>query len=152
MIPIPMPAWYEAAVCAQIGSDYWYPEKGCGSNKAKEVCAACPVRSECLEYALDNGERFGVWGGKSERERRRLGNRRHCRECDGLIAADASTAERYCSDECRRVSRRKAEAECEKAYGCIQCGTPATALRCHACAHRHQVEQVMTRAQTKAAA
>ena len=50
----------------------FFPEKGGSTREAKGVCASCEVRAECLEYALMNDERFGIWGGLSERERRRL--------------------------------------------------------------------------------
>jgi predicted Fe-S protein YdhL (DUF1289 family) len=62
--------WRERAVCAQTDPDAFFPEKGQSTREAKRVCAGCEVRSECLQYALDNDERFGVWGGLSERERR----------------------------------------------------------------------------------
>ncbi len=52
-----------------------FPEKGGSTREAKRVCLSCDVRSECLEYALAHDERFGIWGGLSERERRRLKRR-----------------------------------------------------------------------------
>ena len=64
--------WQERALCAQTDPEVFHPEKGGSTREAKRVCMACPVRAECLRYALDNDERFGVWGGLSERERRRL--------------------------------------------------------------------------------
>jgi WhiB family transcriptional regulator, redox-sensing transcriptional regulator len=65
-------SWQDQAVCAEVGGDFWFPEKGGSTREPKKVCHACPVRAECLEYALKHDERFGVWGGLSERERRRL--------------------------------------------------------------------------------
>lgn len=65
-------AWQEQALCAQTDPEAFFPEKGGSTREAKRVCAACEVKSECLEYALKNDERFGIWGGLSERERRRL--------------------------------------------------------------------------------
>ena len=53
----------------------FFPEKGGSTREAKKVCVGCEVRSECLEYALANDERFGIWGGLSERERRKLKKR-----------------------------------------------------------------------------
>ncbi len=50
----------------------FFPEKGGSTREAKRICLGCEVRDECLEYALANDERFGIWGGLSERERRRL--------------------------------------------------------------------------------
>ena len=64
--------WQDRALCAQVTGDMFFPEKGEPSAAAKRVCRICEVRAECLEYALEHDERFGVWGGMSERERRRL--------------------------------------------------------------------------------
>jgi len=69
---ISVPAWTDRALCAQTDPEAFFPEKGASSRQAKKVCMACPVRTECLEYALLNDERFGIWGGKSEQERRRI--------------------------------------------------------------------------------
>ncbi|SLN01148.1 Sporulation regulatory protein WhiB [Brevibacterium yomogidense] len=65
-------AWQDQALCAQTDPEAFFPEKGGSTREAKKVCSSCDVRSECLEYALSNDERFGIWGGLSERERRRL--------------------------------------------------------------------------------
>ena len=68
-------AWQERALCAQTDPEAFFPEKGGSTREAKRVCLSCDVRSECLEYALGHDERFGIWGGLSERERRRLKRR-----------------------------------------------------------------------------
>ncbi|MDO5049516.1 MAG: WhiB family transcriptional regulator [Actinomycetaceae bacterium] len=68
-------AWQEHALCAQTDPEAFFPEKGGSTREAKAVCASCEVRAECLEYALENDERFGIWGGMSERERRRFKRR-----------------------------------------------------------------------------
>ena len=68
-------AWQEDALCAQTDPEAFFPEKGGSTRDAKRICAQCTVRSECLEYALNNDERVGIWGGLSERERRRLRKR-----------------------------------------------------------------------------
>ena len=67
--------WQERALCAQTDPEAFFPEKGGSTREAKRVCMSCDVRSECLEYALAHDERFGIWGGLSERERRRLKRR-----------------------------------------------------------------------------
>lgn len=67
--------WQERALCAQTDPEAFFPEKGGSTREAKKVCVACEVRAECLEYALSNDERFGIWGGLSERERRKLKRR-----------------------------------------------------------------------------
>lgn len=66
------PDWQEKALCAQTDPEAFFPEKGGSTREAKRICAGCEVRAECLEYALAFDERFGIWGGLSERERRRL--------------------------------------------------------------------------------
>jgi WhiB family redox-sensing transcriptional regulator len=60
------------ALCAQVDTELFFPEKGSSVRSAKTVCRRCDVRKECLEYAINTGQRFGVWGGKTERERRSL--------------------------------------------------------------------------------
>ena len=65
-------AWQSDALCAQTDPEAFFPEKGGSTRDAKKICASCPVRAQCLEYALANDERFGIWGGLSERERRKL--------------------------------------------------------------------------------
>jgi WhiB family redox-sensing transcriptional regulator len=63
--------WQERALCAQTDPEAFFPEKGGSTREAKRICSGCEVRVECLEYALANDERFGIWGGMSERERRK---------------------------------------------------------------------------------
>ncbi len=67
--------WQERALCAQTDPEAFFPEKGGSTREAKRVCLTCDVRDECLEYALGHDERFGIWGGMSERERRKLKKR-----------------------------------------------------------------------------
>ena len=64
--------WQERALCAQTDPEAFFPEKGGSTREAKKVCLTCDVRNECLESALMKDERFGIWGGLSERERRKL--------------------------------------------------------------------------------
>ena len=66
------PQWQEKALCAQTDPEAFFPEKGGSTREAKRICLGCEVRDACLDYALANDERFGIWGGLSERERRRL--------------------------------------------------------------------------------
>jgi WhiB family redox-sensing transcriptional regulator len=65
-------SWQDQANCLGVDPDLFFPERGASTREAKEVCRGCVVREDCLEYALTNGEKFGIWGGMSERERRRL--------------------------------------------------------------------------------
>jgi WhiB family redox-sensing transcriptional regulator len=68
-------AWQTDALCAQTDPEAFFPEKGGSTRDAKRICGSCDVRGECLDYALHNDERFGIWGGLSERERRKLKRR-----------------------------------------------------------------------------
>lgn len=67
--------WQSDALCAQTDPEAFFPEKGGSTRDAKRICTSCDVRAQCLEYALHNDERFGIWGGLSERERRKLKRR-----------------------------------------------------------------------------
>lgn len=64
--------WQDYGNCLGVDPDLFFPERGASTREAKAVCRACVVREDCLEYALQNGEKFGIWGGMSERERRRI--------------------------------------------------------------------------------
>lgn len=69
--------WMPHAACRGAPDQtLWFPERGASTRVAKEICAACPVQEPCLDYALRASETHGIWGGKSERERRRLRRRR----------------------------------------------------------------------------
>jgi WhiB family redox-sensing transcriptional regulator len=68
--------WQEEANCLGVDPDLFFPERGASTREAKSVCRSCEVRVECLEYALSHAEKFGIWGGLSERERRRVRRQR----------------------------------------------------------------------------
>jgi WhiB family redox-sensing transcriptional regulator len=69
-------AWQDYANCRGADADLFFPERGASTRKAKAICAACEVRTQCLDYAISQGEKFGIWGGLSERERRRVRRQR----------------------------------------------------------------------------
>lgn len=83
------PSWSADAACQEHPEVDFFPDRGTDTRSAKAVCAGCLVRSECLAYALEHRERHGIWGGTSERERRRMRTsaprvkveRRPCVEC-----------------------------------------------------------------------
>jgi len=69
--------WQDDAACAEIGSEFFFPDDANTANKcnyrvARSICAACPVSVECLEYALADGIPHGMWGGLTPGERSRL--------------------------------------------------------------------------------
>ncbi|MDQ6617914.1 MAG: WhiB family transcriptional regulator [Actinomycetota bacterium] len=65
-------AWRQHAACRGVDPDIFYPISEEEADEAKAICASCTVCETCLEYALTNRERDGVWGGATERERRRM--------------------------------------------------------------------------------
>jgi len=70
---IPMNAtWRQRAACQGLDPDIFYPSSIDDEEEAKAICAICPVRQPCLEHALAARERDGVWGGHTDRERRRI--------------------------------------------------------------------------------
>jgi len=79
--------WQDQANCLGVDPDLFFPERGASTREAKEVCRGCVVKQDCLDFALTNGEKFGIWGGLSERERRKL--RRKQREEGAGTAATA---------------------------------------------------------------
>jgi len=78
-------SWQDYANCRGADADLFFPERGASTRKAKAICNACEVKGECLDYAIVNGEKFGIWGGMSERERRRV-RRQRALERRGLTA------------------------------------------------------------------
>ncbi|MEY2462787.1 MAG: WhiB family transcriptional regulator, redox-sensing transcriptional regulator [Acidimicrobiaceae bacterium] len=68
--------WMQRGRCREIPPSTFFPSDGVGVDVARRICADCPVKSPCLEYALENHIDHGVWGGCSERERRRILKRR----------------------------------------------------------------------------
>lgn len=71
------PSWRDGARCAETDPEVFFPGKGEPAGAAKLICAGCEVRAGCLAYAVSTGQRYGIWGGMSERDRRRLrGERR----------------------------------------------------------------------------
>jgi WhiB family redox-sensing transcriptional regulator len=66
------PSWRNKAACHGLDPHTFYPETDEEAEAAKQVCSVCPVQMACLEYALQRREKEGVWGGCTERERRRI--------------------------------------------------------------------------------
>ena len=74
------PSWQKDGACLGSHPDLFFLKRGEKARPAKEVCRQCKVREECLEYALDTSEKFGIWGGLSEKERRKFKRTRAGRE------------------------------------------------------------------------
>lgn len=70
-VTVARPAWQMDAVCAGYGPRLFFPERGESTSAARDLCERCPVRAQCLDYALEHYE-YGYWAGTSERERRRM--------------------------------------------------------------------------------
>ena len=107
------PEWMADGLCAQVDPELWFPEKGGSTREAKAVCGRCEVRPECLAYALAHDDRFGVWGGVAERDRRRMTRAARARVPDrrtGLV---------------RQLATRLTDPEIAARLGC----SPRTVLR-----------------------
>ena len=68
--------WMSVGKCKDLSPSIFFPSDGVGVQAAQRICAECPVADDCLEYALEHHIDHGVWGGCSERERRRILRRR----------------------------------------------------------------------------
>ncbi len=82
-------SWMRWARCREMHPSQFFPSDGRGVETAQAVCAECPVRSACLEYALVARIHYGVWGGASERERVRILRRRRKLESQATAARSA---------------------------------------------------------------
>lgn len=99
--------WMEDALCSQVDPNVFFPDTTGGSYRAaKMVCYRCPVREQCLEYALRNNENFGVWGGLSDTERKKLrrGQGRLLQQCANghdlaVVGIDSYRNCRQCAKE-----------------------------------------------------
>jgi len=110
------PHWTHDAACTTHYADLWYPGAGDHAYEAKTICGTCPVRIECLQYALDHTEKWGIWGGLTERERRRLTGGRHnraCREC-GNPFTPHRPEHRYCTQKCGTVARARQQTQSQQ--------------------------------------
>jgi len=79
--------WMAKGRCRDMPPSTFFPSDGVGVDAARQICHDCPVRAACLEYALDNRIDHGVWGGASERERRRIARQRRLAKA-GTAATD----------------------------------------------------------------
>lgn len=109
--------WRDSARCAELiatgdaRADWWYIEERVGAryDRARKICATCPVATECLQWAIELPEKFGMWGGLTPHERRPLQRamRATCVICAAEFTFPPATGgkPKFCSDSCRRTSR-----------------------------------------------
>lgn len=101
----PAPDWQLDAACRGTDPALFFPERGEATWPAKQICAACPSRRTCLEAGMF--EKFGIWGGLSEKQRRQrraaVKARRTCETCNGDLT-DTATRTRFC-DPCIETRR-----------------------------------------------
>ncbi|MCA1571972.1 MAG: WhiB family transcriptional regulator [Chloroflexi bacterium] len=102
----------DRGACRGLDPAYFHPEKGDSRSvrAAKAVCAGCPVREECLEFALVNVEQHGIWGGTTEQARRKLRSERQLpRVCEweecGQTFLPRDHRGRYHTIECRHAAK-----------------------------------------------
>lgn len=113
-----MTDWWDSANCIGVDPDIMFPDKGPGSaNEARAVCAGCTVREACLDYALTHGERHGVWGGLTPKERRPL-RRRYIAERGHEITINGHTTQGHGTRACYQRGCRRPECRAANAaYG-----------------------------------
>ncbi|GAS92654.1 WhiB family transcriptional regulator [Mycolicibacterium brisbanense] len=127
--------WMRRKACATEDADDWFPEEG-DARKARLICVGCPVREECLAYAIEHDERFGIWGGLAPKQRARIKqgqaptyrflepDERPCKRCSKDFKP-AHGRNIYCSTACRKLSEadryRKGSSTFE-ARPCKRCG------------------------------
>lgn len=114
--------WRDLALCLELvatgeaDAGWWYEDSPGSSAKyqrARRICAGCPVADDCLAWALELPERFGLWGGKSPKERRAISRsrRRICKICDATFEPDPGQRRvELCSDACRHQSKLRRQA------------------------------------------
>jgi len=127
------PTWRDLALCAETDPELFFVEKGGTARPAKRICRQCEVRAECLDYAMANGERFGIWGGLTERERGMVKRTvsdiadtapARCRSGRHLKTPENTGGEGRCTD-CKReygIARRPARADRLTRAGSIRPG------------------------------
>lgn len=155
--------WMAQANCRGLEDpSIMFPERGQSTRPAMRVCGSCPVRSECLEFALENNERHGMWGGTSGRERRRIQAQRTKEDLERLLSSTRTethdTECQYChqffegpkdrsQDYCTRAHRQRADRDKIRAqivHGTAKGARQHRALNqrpCPACLHAVTMQQ-----------
>jgi len=103
-------AWRRDAACRYEPKETFFPPKGIKSWRAVAICAGCPVQEECLDFALSNHERYGVWAGMGDKDLRDLRDQRRC--CPGCGTEFRNrNSQTYCTPDCGETARRRQAAE-----------------------------------------
>lgn len=79
--------WQDRALCKETDPESFFPDKGGTTREAKQTCMACEVKADCLQYALENDIRWGIWGGVAERDRRKLKKANAARQAAAVAEA-----------------------------------------------------------------
>lgn len=114
--------WMRQAACNGHDSNLWFPEAGKSTRAARVICATCPVKAECTDFAVESDVWHGVWGGldgyevrKLRKERLRAGTlRRTCDNCRERFTPRAIN-QVLCSEACQRASNTRRQARWEEA-------------------------------------
>lgn len=119
-------AWMRDALCRDLTTEqkdrWFFPDRGAPTGPAKTICSECTVKAECLEYALSEGMKHGIWGGTSERERRAIRKTTtvvrwsRCNGCEKRFWWEVTkgTHPQYCSQECRKGARVYSQRDYER--------------------------------------
>ena len=99
--------WQQHGACRGIDPALFYPGRGGDTAAAKAICAVCPVVAECLQYAIQAGERLGIWGGQSERQRRQARRNLPRPPRPTTCTHPDCTNKPYAAGRCRRHHRRQ---------------------------------------------
>lgn len=109
------PAWMRDALCLEYPAQWWYVGPYESGKRAKQVCRRCLVRQECLAFAIEHAERYGIWGGFDHHSFRRLHRYRECRLCHrpipfaevaALVLGEVEPG-RWCCQSCREIRERE---------------------------------------------
>lgn len=109
--------WRERALCAAPGTDpsLWFPRHNdrVTAAKAQAICARCPVRQQCLDFAVDTPPDGGVWAGLTQRQllkiRAQRGRQVPCQRCGTPFTPQSPQNRTYCGEMCRQAARREGQ-------------------------------------------
>lgn len=117
-----MSSWHAEAACQGKPQRWWFPNSrdaagALNKERAKEVCGSCPVREECLQFAITTHQEHGIWGGfdPDERKRQRRFRVIYCSDCGRrftwIPGEPTDRPPRYCSAHCKNEARKKTRSD-----------------------------------------